>query len=194
MPNIGTIQVHVTAEDNSGNSIVSIAQLAPATEQDIPSEGWRCSWGDILEETDPDCQGFVKMEFEGEVFGLIRYGLYPYPGTPGFLEIENVEANPSSIIYANGSPVVRERLVKPVGSWLIWYATKVALHLVTADQDVLVVLVAKEHAVDFYRNVIKMNYQGATNIAPGEDGYVFTLSREQAECFCSEQEVKYGLP
>jgi hypothetical protein len=31
------------------------------------------------------------LVYLGQVLGLVRYGLYPYPGCPRFLEIEQLE-------------------------------------------------------------------------------------------------------
>lgn len=51
----------------------------------------------------------------------------------------------------------------------------------------------KESLIEYYSNTVQMEYQGPDTIAPGEDGHVFTFSRQAAEQFCTRQE-QWGLP
>lgn len=193
MIHIGTIQVHIKVKGDSGFERIDIAQLAPAAPHDMLSAGWKFAWDELSGKTDFECQGIAKLEYAGNIFGLVRYGLYPYPGEPQFLEIEHLEANPPSVDYINGIAVKRERLVDPVGSWLIWYATKVALHFLKSDNPKFVVVEPLHSAFDFYNDAVGMQHQGAITLNTGEDGHVFTMARERAREFCSEQTKKYGL-
>lgn len=155
---------------------------------------WEFSWRELWQNTDFDCQAIVKLVYSGQVCGLVRFGLYPYSEPPEFvepqfLEIEQLEAHPKS----RGTSA--NRLVEPIGKWLIWYATRFSLqHCSGGTEDSPVLLVALEEAVDYYRDIIQMQYLGPLVIAPGEDGYGFKFSRAGAEAFCRKQESKWGVP
>lgn len=96
------------------------ALLTSALSSDMPTD-WTFDWPGLWQRTDISCQNIVKLVYQEQVWGLVRYGLYPYPGTPRFLEIEQLEANPTS----RGE--IALRLIQPIGKWLIWYSTKVGL-------------------------------------------------------------------
>lgn len=86
------------------------ALLTSALVEDMPTD-WTFDWLGLWQRTDISCQSIVKLVYEEQVWGLVRSGLYPYPGTPRFLEIEQLEANPTS----RGEI---ERLIEPIGKWL----------------------------------------------------------------------------
>ena len=184
MTTLGSYQVQVRIE----SSVDEIAIISTAQEQDMPTN-WSFDWLSLWLNTNFDCQNIVKLVYKDKVWGLVRYGLYPYPGSPKFLEIEQLEANPLS----RGED--SERFIEPIGKWLIWYATRVALKFChVAAHEPLVVLVALDNAVSYYSDKIGMEYLGATTIAPGEDGYAFRLSRSAAKSFCKKQESLRGVP
>ncbi|WP_334863187.1 hypothetical protein [Nostoc sp.] len=115
--------------------------LSPAKKNEMPTN-WSFNWLNLWQNTDFECQNIVKLVYKGKVWGLVRYGLYPYPGSPKFLEIEQIEAHPTS--RGEGA----ERFMEPIGKWLIWYASKVGLELCQTETDKpLVVLVALDTAV-----------------------------------------------
>ncbi|MGB3205167.1 MAG: hypothetical protein WBB28_09280 [Crinalium sp.] len=168
------------------------AVLAPATKDDMPTD-WSCDWDSLWINTDFECQNIVKLDYENQVWGLVRYGLYPYPGSPPeapkLLEIENIEANP----FNRGQ--LSSRLVEPVGKWLIWYSTKVSLQYCSGElNDTAIYLVSLEPVIEYYRDTIKMQDIGAITIAPGEDGYAFEFSRAGATSFCQRLETEWGVP
>lgn len=164
------------------------AVLTPANVEDMPND-WTFDWPGLWQRADFDCQSIVKLLYSGKVWGLVRYGLYPYPGSPKFLEIEQLEANPTS----RGEST--QRLLVPIGKWLIWYSTKVGLHYCSeAGNEPLIVLVSLPDAVAYYRDIVKMECVGSATIAPGEEGYAFRFSRTAADVFCQRQESKWGVP
>lgn len=167
------------------------ALITPARKEDMPND-WGFDWHGLWERTDFDCQNIVKLVYAKQVFGLIRYGLYPYPyqEKPVYLEIEQVQANPLSQGKA------KDRIIRPIGKWLIWYVTRESLQKCIGGTDgTIAVLTAKdkESLIEYYSNTVQMEYQGPDTIAPGEDGHVFTFSRQAAEQFCTRQE-QWGLP
>ncbi|EDX74512.1 hypothetical protein MC7420_4036 [Coleofasciculus chthonoplastes PCC 7420] len=184
MTTIGSYQVKVQLQ-SAGEQL---AVLSPATEEEMQND-WTFNWSSLWQRTDFDCQNIVKLVYSGQVWGLVRYGLYPYPGTPRFLEIEQLEANPTS----RGERT--DRLLVPIGKWLIWYSTKVGLQYCSGSaNDPLIGLVSLASAVAYYRDVIQMEYLDAVTIAPGEDGYAFRFLRTAAATFCQRHEREWGIP
>ena len=57
------------------------ADLEPALEEDMPSRSspdWTFDWRGFWQNADFDCEAIVKLSCRGEVFGLVRFGLYPF--------------------------------------------------------------------------------------------------------------------
>ena len=163
-----------------------LALLTSATESDMPVN-WTCAWQTIWNKMDSDCQGIIKLVYQNQIWGLMRYGIYPYPGIPNNLVIEHLEANPIS----QGQIV--NRLVQPIGKWLIWYAIQKALETCNIDDnDSLLVLISLEDAFDYYRDTIKMEYVEDVTLAPGEDGYVFRFTKKQAIAYTQKHQSQWG--
>lgn len=166
-----------------------IAYVEEAEEKDILSKDindWRCNWRRFWDYADWDCEGIAKLTFKGQILGLIHFALYPYPSQnniPEYLEILHLECLNR-----------QKRLVNPVGFWLIWYVTKIALEYCQGNSDgEIVVLDAIEFAINYYRDKVKMEEIGWTTIAPGEDGYAFKFTQSSATKFCQRIETKYGI-
>ncbi len=184
MVDIGSYRVQVLTQAAGSQDAVP----SPARAEDMPNN-WTGNWQNFWQNTDFDQGKIIKLECDGQVWGLIRYILYPYPESPETLEIENLEANPIN------TSIQVKRLVEPIGKWLIWYATQVGLRCCSGgESDTPIFLASLGSAVDYYRDIIEMEYVGATNLAPGEDGYVFKFSRENAATFCRRQEEQWGVP
>lgn len=184
MVGIGSYRVRVLTQAAGEQEAV----ISPARVDDMPNS-WTFSWQELWQRTNFDLQNIVKLVYEQQVWGLIRYSVFPYPGSPETLEIEQLEANPVS----RGQQA--NRLIEPIGKWLIWYATQVGLRYCSGGvSDTPVLLVSLDSAVDYYRDIIEMQYVGAINIAPGEDGYVFKFSTDNAAAFCQRQESQWGVP
>lgn len=165
---------------------IELALVTPAALDDLPTD-WAFDWPGLWRATDFECQNIVKLAYESQVWGLVRYGLYCYPGPPSFLEIEQLESNPGNQGEATN------RLIEPVGKWLIWYATQVGLRFCSGN-DTLISLVSLEKAVAYYRDKVRMKYLGPTRISPDEDGYAFKFSCTEAEEFCWNQQFECGIP
>ena len=184
MVDISSYQVQITTKTDGEQEAI----LSPATAIDMQSN-WTCSWQDIWQYTEFDRENIIKLEYQQQVWGLMKYSLYPYPGSPEALEIEHLEAHPAS----RGEE--SNRYLEPIGKWLIWYATQIGLRYCSGGvSDTLIFLKSVDSAFDYYRDTIEMDYVGATNLAPGEDGYVFKFSREQAAEFCRRQEQEWRSP
>ena len=188
MTTIGSYQVKVLIESSNEE----IAIIAPASFDDMP-KNWDCNWLNIWNETTFDCQNIVKMVYKDQVWGLVKYSLYPYfypePAPPLFLEINNIEA------YSTSRGDVTSRLIEPIGKWLIWYAIKVAFQFcpVTTVES-FVYIEALPQAVSYYRDNIQMESLGLSPSTPKEDLYVFRFSRTAAAKFCERHESRWGKP
>jgi hypothetical protein len=179
------------------------AFLGPALEQDLP-EDWECDWRYIWQRTDFECQAIIKISVEGNLWGLMRYGLYPYPFKkpklrPEFLLLENLEAHPArqpseKYAFKKGPPSPPNPYINPVGKWLIWYACQTALESCNLETEPLIALEAKPDAVDYYRDIIGMTMIDTVTSSFGEDSYAFSLNRNPAEDFCTRQRTEYGDP
>ncbi|MBD2041312.1 hypothetical protein [Microcoleus sp. FACHB-672] len=184
MTSIGSY--HVKVQIQAGGD--RFASLSPAREADMPAD-WSFDWLGLWQNTDFECQNIVKLVYLNQVWGLARYGLYPYPGLPRFLEIEQLEANPTSRGEMTDRPII------PIGKWLIWYSIKVGLqYCLVATNEPLIILVSLKSAVSYYRDVIMMEYLEPVTIAPGEDGYAFRFSSTAAAAFCQRHENEWGVP
>lgn len=184
MVHIGAYQVSVKIKDVNNQ----MAVLTPATGEDMPTD-WSFDWPGFWQKTDFDCENIVKLVYEEQIWGLVRYGLYPYPGSPKFLEIEHLETNPTS----RGQKT--ERLIEPVGKWLIWYAIQVGLrYCAEGVSDRFILLESVEDAFTYYRDIIQMQYIAPKTTPSGEDLYVFRFSREEARAFCLRQESEWTVP
>lgn len=188
MTTIGSYQVKVLIESN----IEEIAVISPATIDDLP-RNWSCDWLNIWNGTAFYCENIVKIVYNNEVWGLVKYGLYPYfypeLAPPIYLEINNIEVHPTS----RGDATVRS--IEPIGKWLIWYAIKVAFEFCKPKtESPLVILDALDKAVPYYRDKIQMEYLGLSRSTPGEDLYGFRFSRTAAAEFCQRHETRWGKP
>lgn len=180
----GSYEIHVQTADGQQKTAI----LSPASIGDMPDVWW-FSWPELWSLTDFDCQNIIKLSVDGQVWGLLRYGLYPYPGQPVFLEVEQIEANPLS------RGIIANRRIRPIGKWLIWYAIQIAFqNSLSVDDDTLVILTALASDFDYYRNSIQMECLGPLTIAPGEEGYVFRLTSTAAAGFCRRLEEQWGIP
>ncbi|MHC5863239.1 MAG: hypothetical protein ACYTXK_40930, partial [Nostoc sp.] len=98
----------------------------------------------------------------------------------------NLESNPIS----RGR--IPNRLVEPVGKWLIWYCVNVGLQH-CPESEKLVLLFSKAGAFDYYRK-IGMTYKATVDLSPGEKVHEFEFTREGAIEYSLRQEKSYGNP
>ena len=188
MTTIGSYHVKVLIESNAEE----VAFISPATIDDMPTN-WSCNWLNIWNETASYCQNIVKLVYNDQIWGLVKYSLYPYtypdPSPPIFLEINNLEAHPTS----RGD--VATRLIEPIGKWLIWYAIQVAFEFCEPKPEApLIILDALDKAVPYYRDKVQMEYLGLSCSTPGEHLYGFRFSRTAAAEFCQRHETIWGEP
>jgi hypothetical protein len=169
--------------------IIENAYLEQLSELDLNSSTvsrFECSWLDFWKGADFACEAFIKFVYRGEILGLIRFALYPYPlnnGQAEFVEIVQIESIRGQL-----------KIPFPVGRWLIWYAAKISADFnCTADQrGSVLTLISLEAAIDYYQNQVKMEGLGWRTVSPYEDGYAFSFSKQQASEFCERTQSTYG--
>ncbi|BAY14018.1 hypothetical protein [Calothrix sp. NIES-2098] len=180
-----------------GNYIVNViepryglstsAKLELAKQNDMPESGlWEFEWQELWHKTDFEYQNIIKITCDNLLQGLIRYAVYTDEDSdqPYLLEILHLEAIPED-----------ERLVSPLGRWLIWYAVQVAFRYCTpSETGELIYLDSTEDAISYYRDIVEMESLGWVSIAPGEDGHAFRFTVAGAKDFCERQTRDYGKP
>lgn len=176
-----TIQVNIQNRYGRNESaIISKAKL-----EDMPTD-WRCNWVRIFENTQEEYyERIVKMEYKSSAIALMKFSLYfNAPEQVEVVEINNLEALPKG-----------KRIVDPVGRWLIWYASNIALQYCPQDPSSQILFLSSlEDAFSFYKDKIMMEYIEPVTLGPGEDGYAFRFNRANAYRFCEKQEKTYGCP
>ncbi len=183
--NIGLCTVQITYQSSQQET----AQLEPASKADMPTD-WEFAWPEFWQKTDFDNhEAIVKLAYQGKIWGLVRYILYPTRiyGPIDQMEILHLETHPAC---RGDNP---HRLIRPVGIWLVWYAAQVALQLCSPEpgEHNLIRLSSLEDAADYYRDVVGMKFLGLDAGAPGEDMYAFAFSRSQATDYCSRHKLCY---
>lgn len=180
---IGAYKVHVKTPTVTS----ALARLEPAEEADMPtSSQWSFNWKELWKRTDFENQYIIKLSYNNILLGLLRYDVYSNEeGIPYGVEILQLE-----------SVSKQTALVAPVGKWLVWYATQVALTFCFFDKydETLVNLDSLEDAISYYKDIIEMKPLGWVTIAPGEDGYAFEFDVTGARYFCERQKTRYGYP
>lgn len=151
-------------------------------------------WSHISTITDPDWQQITKISYDQKIQGLIRYEIQPQPEVEDPSDILGLDHKFIFILHLEaikGS----ERLVEPLGKWLIWYAAKVASQICSGtEKGLLVGLVAIPSARAYYEDKVGMSNDGITDLPDGSSGYAFSFNRQQAEHFCKQHEQQHGSP
>ena len=177
--------------------------VGPASRENLP-EDWDFEWPYIWDRTDFSGQSIITLSVEGVIWGVVKFGLYPYGAAgvcPEVMVIEQIEAHPSR--NKRRSPFLKPPppspapapYIDPVGRWLIWYACQIALDNCHPEEGKpLIVLSAVFDAVDYYIDIIGMKMADDNISSYEEDGYGFSFDTDEAEDFWSMQHVSFGKP
>jgi hypothetical protein len=173
------------------DSLVDVAYLAEVDERDIAEislmPDFQCDWATLWSKTDFNCEALVKLTYQGKIQGIVKFALFPpYPlpeQVPEFIEILNLE----SISGKN-------RIISPVGLWLIWYvvATCLKVGCVGDSQGSVLLLISVKLAIPYYRDKVRMEGLQWITISPYEEGYAFRFSKNQAIEFLHGTQAEYG--
>ncbi len=171
--------------DTSGNAVFAILEKAQKLDMSVfKTENGKCDWECFWQDADFNCEAIIKITYLQTILGLIRFGLYPYPTDeePEFIYVSHVECVETE-----------KRLVNPVGFWLFWHVTQIALGFCSGDRKgTILFLDSVEDAIDYYRDKVMMEGIGWVSSVPGEDYYAFRFTKEQGEAFCNRVEGNYG--
>lgn len=152
-------------------------------------------WEQIWKKTCFGWEGIVKLTHEENVLGLMQFALQPEKEPedaqfipvkqPGFLEI----------VYLEACQGTENRLIDPVGKWLVWYAVQIAFRYCEGSSNSTILgLFSKPGACDYYRNQLKMEDGSFTTLQQGIETIPFKFTRERAEDFCEQLYNEYGKP
>ena len=176
------------------------AFVGPAYETDMPID-WTFDWPYIWKRTDFGIQSIIKLSVAGNLWGLVKYGLYAGKDSedPEIMVVEQLETHPSRdptrSVFRKPPPPAPAPYIKPVGQWLMWYACEIALEsCILGDDKPLVVLSATTSAVDYYIDIIGMTMSDVGPSTYGEDSYGFSFDADQAEDFCALRRLASGKP
>ena len=180
--NIGQVKVPITLNSNSKNDY---AILMPINQSDEPITGnWSFPWEDeIRKSAKSEKRILVKLEYEKKMLGLVNYIIGESRNT---LVIEHLEAKQN----------VKDRLVEPIGKWLLWYCYKVGIDFglgSDVEDTPLIFLFSKPKAFNYYKEKIGMTYKTSTRLEQGEV-YAFTDSRKRAKEYIQSLIAQYGQP
>jgi len=180
--NIGRVKVPITLNSNSKNDY---AILMPINESDELITGkWLFPWEDeIRQSAKSEKRILVKFEYDEKILGLVSYVL---GGSQKALVIEHLETKQN----------VQDRLVEPIGRWLLWYCYKVGTSFcLKADEKntPLILVFSKPRAFNYYQERIGMMYKNSIRLEQGEV-YAFTDSRIRAEKYIQSLIMQYGQP
>lgn len=163
-----------------------MAVITPAYANDM-SANWSFPWPELWQAASLEGQNSIKLVVAEQVWGLVQYGVYPKPKAPVFVGIDHLETNPIS----RGS--ITNRLVEPVGKWLLWYCVNVGLQHCSGDEK-LVFLFSKAKAFGYYKNKVQMEYKNSVDLGAGEKVHAFKFSRTSATAYSQQQEKLWGVP
>jgi hypothetical protein len=182
---IGLYHVPVKIEGEIGKQ----ALLSPANLSDMPKD-WTYPWVELWRANRTDGLTIVKMSTEDNIWGLVQYGVFP-KSNPSVVVIDNLETNPIS----RGKKI--NRLVEPVGKWLVWYCVNVGLKLVSqsnSPDEILLLLFSRAGAFEYYNDKIGMSYRGTKDLSAGEKVHEFVFTRKEAFEYSVSQQTNWGSP
>ena len=171
----------VKVTDNIGAAQYEV--LEPAIQEDMPTD-WTCNWVNFWNRADFGCEAIIKLSSQGRLLGLLRFALYPYiepydPKNFEYVEILQLETLPR-----------KERLLQPIGLWLIWYAVQIALDFCPGQTDgTLLRLDATKAAISYYREKVMMEGLGWVTIAPGKKDMLSYLLNKGRKSFLKDSRV-----
>lgn len=178
--NIGQVKVLITLKANGEKSY---AILIPINDSDKPITGnWLFPWEDEIRRSGKsEKRILVKLEYENKVLGLVSYILGK---SRNLLIVEHLETSQN----------LKDRLIEPIGKWLLWYCYKVGINF-CLDTDVednpLILVVSKPKAFNYYKEKIGMTYKNSIRLDQGEV-YAFTDSRNRAKEYIQNLIAQYG--
>jgi hypothetical protein len=180
--NIGQVKAPITL---SSSSRKDYAVLMPINDSDKPITGnWLFPWEDeIRKSSQSEKRILIKLEYEKKVLGLVNYIVGESRNT---LVIEHLETKQN----------VKDRLVEPIGKWLLWYCYKVGIKFCLGkdlENKPLIFLFSKPKASNYYKEKIGMTYKNSIRLEQGEV-YAFTDSRSRAQEYIESLITQYGQP
>ncbi len=175
---------------------VDHALLMPAERADMLSQSLKFNWNDIWMTTFFGWEGIVKCVYKGSVKGLMQYAIQPEaePEDDNFVPIK--QPGFVEVVYLEAVQDIEQRLIDPVGYWLMWYAVQTALQYCEGSKNNSVLgLLSKPESCSYYKNKVKMDYGSfTTNTPSGTTATPFRFTDKAAQSFCNGLQTSYGRP
>jgi hypothetical protein len=170
--------------------------ILPAERDDMSNSHLSFNWTGVWQSTWFGWEGIVKCVYQGSVKGLMQYAIQPTA------EPEDEHFNPRKqaglveIVYLETIQDIEERLIDPVGYWLIWYAVQIGFKYCTGSNNGSILgLSAKPEACDYYKNKVRMEYGNFTASTPTTvTTKPFRFTNHDANSYCERLYAKYGKP
>jgi hypothetical protein len=181
--------------DKSEQRVKAIVGPVDLENDPLNAQGWSFDWTTVCQECDWDCEALIKVQYQQQIQGLMRLAIYPYGSSDQpdaqFCEVRLLEACRAG-----------QRLVIPVGKWLIWYACKISFEYCTGTfpqnppfglpSQTYVYLEALQSAYAYYTDKIGMERLEISTPILEEKIYAFRFTKEQAENFCETLEQAFS--
>ncbi|AFZ26954.1 hypothetical protein Cylst_4902 [Cylindrospermum stagnale PCC 7417] len=164
-----------------------IGIVTQALAEDMPTD-WTFPWTDLWRTCNSEKMNIVKLSTGKELWGLVRFAIHPNLDKPSLVLIDTLEANPVS----RGSNA--DRLLEPIGKWLLWYCADLALQRCSGDEEKLLYLFSKAKTFVYYKDKARMEYVNTVELGPGEKVHAFKFSRQSATAFSRNLENLWGTP
>jgi hypothetical protein len=178
--NIGQVKVPIILKASGEQSY---AILIPISDDDKPITGiWLFPWEDEIRKSAKSEQRIlVKLEYESKVLGLVSYIV---SGNRNSLIVEYLEAKRN----------LEDRLVEPIGKWLLWYCYSVGISFCSGtdiENNPLILVFSKPKSFNYYKEIIGLTYKKSISLGQSEV-YAFTDSRKRAKEYIQSVIAQYG--
>ena len=193
MSHIGKYLVPIkTKLGQNDKALLESAQAHDMNAPNFKKYPWPNIWALALK---TEWEGFVKLSYEAKVLGLLQYAVFPeelpdddtfiYEKQEGFVKVEYLEAVKDA----------DKRLVDPIGQWLMWYATQVALTYCKGNKNGTILgLLSEPESIGYYKDTILMEGGSLPDEHQGVTLNAFKFSQCGAEEFCERVIAEYGEP
>ena len=183
--NLSIGQVKVPIKLNSTGK-KDYAILIPITDFDKPITGdWLFPWEDeIRKSAKSEKRILVKLEYKKKVLGLVSY-------------IVGKNRNSVIIEHLETKQDVKNRLVEPIGKWLLWYCYEVGINFclgTDVEDKPLILVFSKPKAFNYYKKKIGMTYKYSLHMTGEGEVHAFTDSRNRAKEYIQSLIAQYGQP
>jgi hypothetical protein len=187
------VSLEVNAESSDGSLVPVVLDIVNPIE-DL-QDPWIFNWLSAYiwsAEVGSPFFSFVKISLNEEILGLMQISVYPKFRPISLCTNEDPQLINIHMIETLSKR--REKTVKPIGKWLLWYACKSAEIMCSGnDEGSIVELNSGNHTTSYYGDKLGMENMGESFSA--FEGFTrFRFTRQKAMEFCQQLQDRYGKP